>query len=102
MKIQSITFRPEDSTTDYTAVEVHRYCEDHFEKYAAYKKDSRSYSMYLPAIEYDNSDFVFTHFSDEKECDNAVSVLKKMFNGEINVFVYSMKWDINMKVCNKQ
>ena len=100
MKIQSITFRPEDSTTDYTAVEVHRYCEDHFEKYDVYKKDSQSYSIYLPAIEYNNSYFVFTHFADEKECDNAVSALKKMFSGKIDV--YSIKWDINMRVYNKQ
>jgi hypothetical protein len=94
MKIQSITFRQEDSTTDYTAVEVHRYCEDHFEKYNAYKKDSQSYSIYLPVIKYNNSYFAFTHFADEKECDNAVSALKEMFRGEIDVY--------SMKISNKQ
>ena len=85
LDIQSITFQPENSGTDYTAVNVHRYSKDNFDRYDEFNKDLKSYSKYMPFIDYNGMQFVFTHYDNEEECEKSAAALEKLLGTEVGI-----------------
>lgn len=85
LNIQSITFQPENSDTDYTAVNVHRYSKDNFDRYDEFNKDLKAYCKYMPFIDYNGMQFVFTHYDNEEECEKSACALEKLLGTDVGI-----------------
>lgn len=88
MNIQTITFQPKNSNTDYTVIESNRYIKDHFLEDELCSKDICSYKKYMPAIKYGDEYFIITHYDNESECKNAIHTLKDLFNMDVYILTY--------------
>ena len=88
MNIQTITFQPTNSNTDYTVIESNRYIKDHFLEDELCSKDICSYKKYMPAIKHGDDYFVITHYDNESECKNAIHTLEDLFNMDVYILTY--------------